>query len=66
MERGITWHWARTSEVPECYVGALALPECLITRCSGEHADGDCGEEEEEPKWNFTPAQGHALPQWHG
>lgn len=64
MEHSITWHMARSGEVPECCVGVLALPKCLITQGAGERADGDCGEE--EPTWNFTHAQGHALPQWHG
>lgn len=64
MERGVTWHAARSGEVPECRVGGLALPKCLITHCAGERADGDCEEEEEEPNWNFSHAQGHALPQW--
>lgn len=65
MEHRVTWRVARSSEVTECCVGVLALPKCLITRCAGERADGDCREEEEEPRQNFTHAQGHALPQWH-
>lgn len=64
LEREVSWHAACSGEVTECCVGVLALLKCLITHWSGERADGDCGEEEEEPKLNFTHAQGHALPQW--